>query len=83
MLGAALLVPFACAYPLLEAEFDSDDQGDDQGDDQAERAEPSEGELGRLSDSAVEIAVQFVPLQAMIAYEPQSFVVRPIHYWKS
>lgn len=75
MLGAAVLAPFACAYPLLEAEFDSNEQADEQA---AEQPDPSEGELGRLSDSAVEIAVQFVPLQAMIAYEPRSFVARPI-----
>jgi hypothetical protein len=77
MLGAALLIPFACAYPLLEAEL-TDAQDDTEDPEDAPDRDTSDGQLARLSESAITLAAQFLPLQAVIAYEPRSFVPRPI-----
>ncbi|KIG11595.1 hypothetical protein DB30_03132 [Enhygromyxa salina] len=61
-----MLIPLACAYPLLERQFQDSEPARDN------------GELAQLSASTIELAAQFVPLQAVFGYDAQPVEAPPV-----
>ncbi|PRP97338.1 penicillin-insensitive murein endopeptidase [Enhygromyxa salina] len=68
-----MLVPLACAYPLLDPSFDdTSEQGE-----QLEHA-TRDGELSHLSEATLELAAAFVPMQAVVAHAARPVEAEPV-----